>query len=93
MRVTVSTNGPDSAVVTALTPLRALVITKDAIEHLFETAPELSERFSKILAARDAQLHARRDAAEKWAIEERDLLSVMRTFFARTFAGNDRRHN
>jgi CRP-like cAMP-binding protein len=85
------TGAPRSATVTALTSLRALRITKETIETLLAASPELLERFSAILAEREAQLKAQASQTERWDFVERDLLARMRTFFARAFSGTDKR--
>jgi potassium efflux system protein len=76
---------PRTATVTALTRLRAIEITKGAIEDLFKTTPQLLERFSRVLAQRQLQnesLAARR--LDKGAVEG-DILAKMRNFFSRAF--------
>ncbi len=83
------TGAPRTATVTALTRLRALEITKEAIEDLLKTTPELFERFSQVLAQRqlenEALAHRKPDAR---AIEG-DILAKMKNFFSRAFGLTD----
>jgi hypothetical protein len=85
------TGAPRSATVTAMTALRTLKITKPTIEMLLADTPELLDRFSAILAARQAGLTAQADRPESWDFVQRDLLARMRTFFARAFSGSDKK--
>jgi CRP-like cAMP-binding protein len=76
---------PRTATVIALTRLRAIEITKGAIEDLFKTTPQLLERFSRVLAQRQFEnqsMAARR--LDKGAVEG-DILAKMRNFFSRAF--------
>ena len=76
---------PRTATVTALTRVRAIEITKEAIGDLFKTTPELLERFSRVLAQRQLEnesLAARK--LDKGAVEG-DILAKMRNFFTRAF--------
>ena len=79
------TGAPRTATVTAITPLRVLEITKDAIEALLKTSPGLLERFSHVLAQRQLELSALAARHEQKEEVELDLLNRMRVFFARTF--------
>ncbi len=79
------TGAPRTATVTALTRVRAIEITKQAIEDLFKAAPELLQRFSRVLAQRQLEnqsLAARR--LDKGAVEG-DILAKMRNFFSKAF--------
>jgi CRP-like cAMP-binding protein len=79
------TGAPRTATVTALTRLRVIEITKQAIEELLKNTPELLERFSRVLAQRQLEnesLAARR--LDKGAVEG-DILAKMRNFFSRAF--------
>ena len=49
------TGAPRNATVTALTRMRVLEIPKDAIEAILKKSPELAERFSRVLVARQRQ--------------------------------------
>jgi branched-chain amino acid transport system substrate-binding protein len=76
---------PRTATVTALTRLRAIEITKQAIEDLLKSTPELLQRFSRVLAQRQLEnqsLAARR--LDKGAVEG-DILAKMRNFFSKAF--------
>ena len=79
------TGQPRSATVIALTQLRVLEITKDAIGDLLKASPELFERFSRVLARRqqenDAHAHRMRDQEEV----EQDLLTRMKEIFFSAF--------
>jgi CRP-like cAMP-binding protein len=69
--------------VTALTRVRAIEITKQAIEDLLKSTPELLQRFSRVLAQRQLEnesLAARK--LDKGAVEG-DILAKMRNFFSR----------
>ncbi len=82
---------PRSATVTALTALRALKITKETIETLLATSPELLERFSAILASREAALKQQANQTGQWDFVQRDLLARMRSFFALAFSGSEKK--
>ena len=84
------TGAPRSATVTALTRLRVVEITKEALEELLKKAPELLERFSTILAQRQHELdeHASRAANQKKT--EMDLLARMKAAFSGLFGGSKR---
>jgi len=81
------TGAPRTATVTPLTPLRVLEITKEAMEGLLKTSPELLEHFSRVMAQRQFEL--RDIASQGGEIESAqvDLLSRMTAFFARVFRG------
>ncbi len=84
------TGAPRSATVTALTRLRVVEITKQALEELLKKAPELLDRFSAILAQRQHELdeHASRLANQKKT--QMDLLARMRATFSNLFGGGKR---
>jgi len=77
------TGAPRTATVSAITPLRALEITKPPIEGLLKASPELLERFGRVLARR--QLELSKLGEDKEEEFEDDLLSQMRAFFGRVF--------
>jgi CRP-like cAMP-binding protein/small-conductance mechanosensitive channel len=79
------TGAPRTATVTALTRVRVLEITKEAIEGLLTNTPELFERISRVLAQRqlENQSLANRQLSSE-AIED-DILAKMKHFFSRTF--------
>jgi len=79
------TGAPRTATVTALTRVRAIEITKQAIEDLLKSTPELLQRFSRVLAQRQLEnqsIAARR--LDSGAVEG-DILAKMRNFFSRAF--------
>jgi small-conductance mechanosensitive channel/CRP-like cAMP-binding protein len=78
------TGAPRSATVTALTQLRVLEIGKDAIQRLLDSAPDLFERFSKILAQRQHELDQIAESHEDRGDVEAGILSRMRSFFSRS---------
>jgi small-conductance mechanosensitive channel/CRP-like cAMP-binding protein len=79
------TGSPRSATVTALTRMRVLEITKEAIEELLSRTPELLERFSHVLARRQAENHAVAQSRTAIRAAEGDLLARMKSFFSRAF--------
>ena len=79
------TGAPRSATVTALTRMRVLEITKDAIEELLRRTPELLERFSHVLARRQAENQAVSQGRAAIRAAEGDLLARMKSFFSRAF--------
>ena len=79
------TGAPRSATVTALTRMRVLEITKDAIEDLLRRTPELLERFSHVLAKRQAENQAASQSRAAIRAAEGDLLARMKAFFSRAF--------
>jgi small-conductance mechanosensitive channel/CRP-like cAMP-binding protein len=79
------TGAPRSATVTALTRMRVLEITKDAIEELLQRTPELLERFSHVLARRQAENQAVAQSRAGVRAAEGDLLARMKSFFSRAF--------
>ena len=79
------TGSPRSATVVALTSMRVLEITKEAMEDLLGASPELLERFSHILAKRQLELD---QLTHRFAHPEKvqsDLLTRMTAFFSRSF--------
>ena len=80
------TGTPRTATVTAVTALQAVEITKETMEAVFATAPDLLERFGAVLAERQTHLDRMASRSEDHAAVERDLVTRMRTFFSRTFA-------
>jgi small-conductance mechanosensitive channel/CRP-like cAMP-binding protein len=79
------TGAARSATVTALTRIRVLEITKDAIEDLLRRTPELLQRFSHVLAKRQAENQAASQSRAAIRAAEGDLLARMKSFFSRAF--------
>jgi CRP-like cAMP-binding protein/small-conductance mechanosensitive channel len=79
------TGAPRTATVTALTRVRVLEITKQAIEDLLNSTPELFERISRVLAER--QIANKSFASRNLAAGtiEDDILAKMMNFFSRAF--------
>jgi CRP-like cAMP-binding protein len=80
------TGQPRSATVTALTRLRAVEITKEAIAELFSTSPELLQRFSHILAQRQQEQDAHAHRVRSTEQVEEDLLDKMKNIFLSAFS-------
>jgi small-conductance mechanosensitive channel/CRP-like cAMP-binding protein len=80
------TGSPRSATVTALTSMRVLEITKEAMTELLKNSPELLERFSVILAKRQAELDEVANRPVRREALQRDLLTRMTDFFSRAFS-------
>jgi small-conductance mechanosensitive channel len=76
------TGAPRSATVTAMTRIRALEITKQAIEELLQRSPELLQRFSELLAIRQQE---QSDLANRAVLKtvQVDMLARMKAFFSR----------
>ena len=71
-----------SATVTALTTVKALEITKEAMAELLQKSPELLQNFSEVLTHRQTELHA---VAHRTAEKQPDawhLLKRMKAFFS-----------
>jgi len=83
------TGSPRSATVTALTRMRVLEIPKDAIEAILKKSPDLAERFSRVLVARQRQNQDLVQRAQRRAAAETDLLARMRAFFSRAFGASE----
>ncbi len=79
------TGAPRTATVTALTRVRVLEVTKDAISELLSHSPELFERFSRVLAQRQFEIDALANRKPDKHAVEGDILARMKTFFARAF--------
>lgn len=77
-----------TATVVALTRLKALEITKEAISELLHGTPELYQRFSAILALRQHELDAAQRHTDKVTVQT-DILSRMMAFFSRSFGGGE----
>jgi small-conductance mechanosensitive channel/CRP-like cAMP-binding protein len=79
------TGAPRSASVSALTRVRVLEITKDAIATVMQMSPGLAERFSHVLAER--QQHNAEFTSRLMKPEEvqKALLARITAFFSRTF--------
>ena len=79
------TGAPRNATVSALTRVRVLEITKDAIASVLQDTPGLAERFSAVLAQR--QQHNAEFASRMMKTEDvqKALLARITSFFSRTF--------
>jgi small-conductance mechanosensitive channel/CRP-like cAMP-binding protein len=75
------TGAPRSATVAALTAMRALEVTKDAIAELVQQSPGLFQSFSRILARRQEELNAVANRSVESAPTANALLARMRAFF------------
>jgi small-conductance mechanosensitive channel/CRP-like cAMP-binding protein len=75
------TGAPRSATVAALTAMRALEVTKDAIAELVQQSPGLFQSFSRILARRQEELNAVANRTVESAPTANALLARMRAFF------------
>jgi small-conductance mechanosensitive channel/CRP-like cAMP-binding protein len=82
------TGAPRTATVTALTRLRVLEITKEAVSKMLAEAPELFERFSRVLAQRQLELDALANRKPDKEEVEEDILARMKSFFSRAFGAN-----
>jgi small-conductance mechanosensitive channel len=79
------TGAPRAASVTSLTAMRVLEVTKQSVESLLATEPDLLERISSVLATRQSSLsEIASNTGQKQALE-RDILAQMRRFFSRAF--------
>jgi CRP-like cAMP-binding protein len=74
-----------TASVTALTRVRVLEITKDAIASVFQKSPGLVERFSNVLAERQAQNAELAHRMIRREEVQQDLLARITAFFSRAF--------
>jgi CRP-like cAMP-binding protein len=79
------TGAPRTATVAALTRLRALEITREAIQALLQETPALYERFSAILAKRQHELDVLAERHSDRREVEMNILSRMKAFFSRSF--------
>ncbi|MBI3678415.1 MAG: mechanosensitive ion channel family protein [Proteobacteria bacterium] len=79
------TGSPRTATVVALTTMRVLEITKEAMEDLLRASPELLGRFSHILAKRQLELDQLAHRVTQREKVESDLLTRMTAFFSRAF--------
>lgn len=84
------TGSPRTATVVALTSMRVLEITKEAMEDLLRASPELVGRFSQILAQRQLEIDQLTHRLVQREKVESDLLTRMTTFFSRVFGGTAR---
>lgn len=83
--ISLMTGAPRTATVVALTRLRVLEITKEAVQGLLDESPELFERISRVLAERQlANESAAQRKLDSESVEE-DILGKMMRFFSRTF--------
>jgi small-conductance mechanosensitive channel/CRP-like cAMP-binding protein len=80
------TGAPRTATVAALTEMRVLEVSKDAIEVLLRKSPVLAERFSNVLADRTQQNvdHAQRTTAR--AEVQQDFLNRIMKFFSQALS-------
>jgi CRP-like cAMP-binding protein len=79
------TGAPRNASVTALTRVRVLEVTKSTIELLLQKSPNLAERFSRVLAERQAQNAELAGRMVRREEVQQDLLARITTFFSRAF--------
>ncbi len=79
------TGAPRNATVTALTRMRVLEVTKDAIETILQQAPELAERFSRVLAERQQQNEELTHRLTRREAVQSALLARIMTFFSHAF--------
>jgi len=84
------TGSPRTATVVALTSMRVLEITKEAMEDLLRASPELLGRFSQILAKRQLEIDQLTHRLVQREKVESDLLTRMTNFFSRAFLGTAR---
>ena len=82
------TGAPRNATVTALTRMRVLEVTKDAIETILKQAPELAERFSRVLAERQQQNDEHSQRLTRRDAVQGALLARIMTFFSHAFGSN-----
>jgi small-conductance mechanosensitive channel/CRP-like cAMP-binding protein len=75
------TGAPRAATVTSITMMRVLEVTKDAIEEQLQASPQLLERFSGVLAARQLALSDIAQRTRQLQTVETDLLARIRQFF------------
>ena len=75
------TGASRTATVTSITLMRVLEVTKESIERLLQASPQLLERFSGVLAARQLALSDIAHRALPRQTVETDLLARIRTFF------------
>jgi CRP-like cAMP-binding protein len=75
------TGAPRTATVKALTAMRVLEITKEAIAGLLADAPDLYQSFSQVLVRRQQELDAMANRVVADSPTATDLLSRMRAFF------------
>jgi small-conductance mechanosensitive channel/CRP-like cAMP-binding protein len=83
------TGAPRTATVIALTRLRALEITKEAIQALLKEMPALYERFSAILALRQHELDLLAERHTERQEVQKNILSRMKSFFSRSFRSTE----
>jgi small-conductance mechanosensitive channel/CRP-like cAMP-binding protein len=88
--ISLMTGSPRTATVVALTSMRVLEITKEAMEDLLRASPELLGRFSQILAKRQLEIDQLTHRLVQREKVESDLLTRMTAFFSRAFGGTAR---
>lgn len=79
------TGQPRSATVTALTRLRTVEVTTEAISELFKTSPELLQRFSHVLARRQQEQNAHASRQRDTKEVEMDIVTRMKEIFLSAF--------
>lgn len=82
------TGAPRNASVSALTAMRVLEVTKEAMAELVKTSPEILQRFSQVLSTRQLELEAIVRDDSDGAATQRDLLARMLSFFSYPFTGS-----
>ena len=80
------TGQPRSATVIALTRVRLVEVTTEAISELFKTSPELLQRFSHVLAKRQQENDAHTDRVHDAREVEKDLVDRMKEIFFSAFS-------
>ena len=82
------TGAARTATVTTLTRVRALEIPKAAIAEVLGASPELFERMSRLLAAREVENQAHVNRVQDPEETGNDILAKMRKFFSHAFRFN-----
>jgi CRP-like cAMP-binding protein len=80
------TGQPRSATVIALTRLRLVEVTTEAISELFKTSPDLLQRFSHVLARRQQEQDAHTSRIRDTKQVEMDIVTRMKTIFLSAFS-------
>lgn len=84
--MSVMTGQPRTATVTALTRVRMVEVTTEAISELFKTSPELLQRFSHVLARRQQEQDAHANRIRDSRQVEKDLVDRMKEIFLSAFS-------
>jgi len=82
------TGAPRNASVTALTRVRVIEVTKNAIAMVLQKSPGLAERFSAVLAERQQQNAELANRMIRREEVQQDLLARITAFFSRAFLGS-----